>query len=709
MGRRGDNPLTVADPSTPTLEDLESAPLRHRFEDMFNPPGLTNFLGAAQVDHDLVAVRSVNFPPIGTGDTVSGALYVNGRLLRSLAPEVTVRWRPDRVTRSARLGDLALETVTACPPGETGVVVDIKVSNLGTSSREVRLALALASRATVTGKAWKRARPPSARDRLAIDRSRRALVGICRKSGAACVQGLDTECTWRATNMPEVSWKLAPGETRRLGYVHALGVSREEAEKSYDRLTGRVPAAISAAEGLWRRELAGVFEPGSGPGSGGFSGSLPVLETESEALRRLYWAGLLGVMMLRRDSPHSKVGRTYDTLMPRYWQTMTFIWDYSLSSATHALLDPKTMRRHLEHWIITGVHHHYGTEWLTGGPVGVWYSVNDSAMVRLARDYARYSGDTAWLEKPLADRSGREAPVRDHIRSWALHWKDLRGRGGLANYGGKRNLLECVSTYKGEVAGLNAMNVWCLRVAADLQERAGEHHDARRLREEADELAAKVLLLYVPGEGYWHARHSDGSLVPVGHCYDLLTVGFALAEDLGSKVRSEMVHFFTSELRTATWMRALSAGDPDAAYSLRPDHQWNGAYTAWPAEAARALYRLGAHEVVADWLPGLARSTQEGPFAQGHFVEGIVASAHDGAPKGPPQRPYLMDWACGSGGSFAGLVIEGVFGVDASLSGEVRATPRLAGIDPSARLRRLVVAGRSYDVDAAGARLAGED
>ena len=685
-------------PGVPALEDLESALLRHRFEDTFNPPALTNFLGAAQVDHDLFALRSVNFPPVGTGDTVSGALFVDGRLLRSLAPEITVQWRPDRVVRSVRLGHLEMETVTACPPGATAVVVQLSAKNLGPSSRSVRLGLSMTSRATITGKAWRRAKPPSRSNHLEIDKPRRALAGTCRQSGAASVQGVNAECTWLAPNLAEVTLDLPPGATRRLGFVHALGTSRRDAEDTYDRLIGAVGRAISAAEDLWRAEVANAFEPGTGS----FSGSLPVLETESDALRRLYWTGLLGVMIMRRDSPHSKLGRSYDTLLPRYWQTMTFIWDYSLSSVVHALLDPQTMRAQLEHWVRTGVHHHYGTEWLTGKPVGVWYSVNDSAMVRMARDYTRFSGDTSWLEKPLEDRSGQSYPVREHMRSWARHWKELRRNGSLADYGGKRNLLECVSTYKHEVAGLNAMNVWCLRVTADVYEHAGEIREARRLRQEADELAHEVVALYVPGRGYWHARQRDGSLVPVKHCYDLTTAGFALGGDLPPEIRREMVDFFTSELRSATWMRALASSDPDAAYSLRPDHQWNGCYTAWPAEAARALYRLGAPDVVADWLPGLARSAAEGPFAQGHFVEGLVASSHDGAPKGPPQRPYLMDWACGSAGSFVGMVIEGVFGVDVTLDGTVSATPRLEGIDPSARLRGLVVGGDSYDVSAAG-------
>ena len=73
----------------PTVEDLAADAVTRRFDDMFAPPGLTNFLGAAQVDHDIAAVRSVNFPPVGQGDTVTGQLFIDGRLFRSLGAPVT--------------------------------------------------------------------------------------------------------------------------------------------------------------------------------------------------------------------------------------------------------------------------------------------------------------------------------------------------------------------------------------------------------------------------------------------------------------------------------------------------------------------------------------------------------------------------------------------------------------------------------------------
>jgi hypothetical protein len=680
----------------PRPSDLESAPLRHRFEDTFNPPALTNFLGVAQVDHDLTAIRSVSFPPLGSGDTITGVLFLDGRLFRSYAAEVTVRWRPDRVVRLARFGDLELETVTACVPGETAVVVDIAARNLGTRGRQVQLGLALASAVTVSREPWRWASPPSRPNRL--ERAGTALVGVCAETGAACVQGVDTTCSWIADNTLEVTLDLSAGETRRIGFVHALGETAADARALFDRLAGDVGHAIAEAEALWTRELEDVFQRDGAS----FSGSLPVLETDSDALRRLYWTGLVGVMYMRRDNPVSALGRTYDTLLPRYWQTTTFIWDYSLSSVLHALLDPTPMRRHLEHWIGTDIHAHYGTEWLTGSPIGVWYSVNDYAMTRLVRDYVRWTGDRDWLATSVATPDGAVRPIGEHVRSWARHWQTLRGSSSLADYGGVDNLLECVSTYTHEVASLNATNVWCLRVAAQAAALSGDEPAAAALRAEADALVQEVLELYVEGAGYWSARQPDGRLVPVRHCYDFQTTGFALADDLGPERRRELVDFFVRELRTDTWMRALSPFDPDAATSVRADHQWNGAYTAWPAEAAQALFRLGADEVALDWLPGLAESTAEGPFAQGHFVAGLVPTSHGGSPKGPPQPPYLMDWACSSSGSFVGMVLEGVFGVDVGLDGSVGATPRVARLDPDARLRGLVVGGRSYDVTAHG-------
>ncbi|HEU5128595.1 MAG TPA: hypothetical protein VFU12_11450 [Glycomyces sp.] len=696
----------------PTVGDLAADAVAHHYDDMIAPSGLTNFLGTAKVEHDLTAIGAVAFPPVSQGLTRTAACFVDGRLLESYGAPIAHEWRPDRVRRSASLPGLDLATVTVCAPGETAVAVDVGVTNTGDRARTVAITLSLTAAAARSEGAWLDAVAPEEPNRAAVGPSR--LVFTNEAATAWCVQGVDTDAEVRLSGIAPASaehevgiggierggevtvrLEVAPGATARFGYVHAVGVSRDAATAAFEAVAADVPGAVGAAESFWNAQLEAAFRPGNGE----FSGHLPVLETSSEALRRLYWWGVLGVVWFRRDFAGNVLGRSYDTLMPNYWATTTFIWDYSLSSITHALLDPEAMKRQLRHWIASDVHTHFGTSSLTGGPVGRWYSVNDYAMTRLVNDYVRFTGDTGLLDETPGGRR-----VVEHLRDWALAWQDLRGASALADYGEIDNLLECVSSYTHEVAGLNAANVWNMRTVAGVLAARGDAEGAAALTAEADALVASVAELYLPGRGFFAARQPDGTRVPVRHVYDFAVVGTTIAGDLDEEVRREMVDFFERELRTETWVRSLSPWDPDASFSVRPDHQWNGAYPAWPADAARSLVALGAPGAAAAWLPGLARSANQGPPGQGHFTEEAMPTVAGGARKAPPQLPYIIDWACSSAGAYVALVIESFFGVSPEVGAEVPGRTRscMAELDPDAVLRGLRIGGRTVDVHADG-------
>ncbi|WP_309105084.1 hypothetical protein [Microbacterium sp.] len=714
-------------PSIPTVADLAADPVTHHYDDMIAPSGLTNMLGTVRVDHDLTALSAVQFPPLSQGLTQTAVLFVDGRLFASYGVPVTHSWRPDRVVRRAVVDGLSIETTTVCVPGQTAVAIDIAVTNTGPVDRVVRLRLSAAARVTRSASAWLDAESPSERDAAAVDGER--LVFSSTDAAAWSVQGLvggsavlsgvagssagvaSSDAGGSGVSAPEDSFDVgiggngrggelsvalgvAAGGTARVGYVQAVGLSSEDAGASYAAVAADVPAAVAAAEEFWNRQLVAAFTPGNGE----FSGSLPVLETASEPLRRLYWWAALGLIWFRRDFAGNVLGRSYDTLMPNYWGTTTFIWDYSLSSVSHALLDPAEMRNQVRHWISLDIHSHFGTSSLTGGPVGRWYSVNDYAMTRLVHDYVRFTGDTGFLDEVVGDET-----VAQSVLQWATAWKELRRDSPLADYGEIDNLLECVSSYTHEVASLNAANVWSMRTAASLAELKGDGEAASELRASADALLPSIVERYLPGEGIFSAGQPDGTQLPVRHCYDFSIVGTTIAEDLAPGIRTEMVEFFQRELQTENWMRALSPWDPDASYSPRPDHQWNGAYPAWPADAGRALAALGAPEVLADWVEGLSRTANQGPMGQAHFVEEAVPGINGGARKAPPQLPYIIDWSCSSSGAWIELVIEALFGVTVATDGSVRAAGCVAALDPSAKLRGLRVGGRVYDVDAAGA------
>lgn len=707
----------------PTVDDLAADVITHHYDDLIAPPGLTNFLGTTVVGHDLTTLAAVTFPPVSQGLALTGNLYVDGRLFESYGIPVSHAWRPDRVVRSASADGLDFETVTVCVPGETAVAIDVRVTNRGAEPRSVTLTMAANARVVRSAGAWGDAESPSERNEVSVDAAANRLVFESQAGSAWSVQGLDRDARVRKSAVPptpvdefevgiggagrggelETTLKLEPGETGRFGYVQAVAQERAAAEAVADRVAADIPGAVEAAETFWNHQLEAVFTPGNSE----YSGHLPVLETTSDALRRLYWWGALGVIWFRREFAGNVHGRSYDTLMPNYWSTATFIWDYSLSSVVHAMLDPEEMRRQLRHWIASDIHTHFGTSSLTGEALGRWYSVNDYAMTRMVDDYVRLTGDAGFLTEKVG-AGGREATrVADHVVEWAEAWKGLRGAAGngrLADYGEIDNLLECVSSYTHEVASLNAANVWNLRTAASILDRLGAEDtaEAARLRAEAERLLPDVVSLYLEGTGHFAAGQPDGTRIPVKHCYDFNVVGTTIADDLEPRVRDEMVRFFQHDLQTDNWMRALSPWDPDASFSVRPDHQWNGAYPAWPADAARSLIALGASEVAVPWLEGLARSANQGPPGQAHFVEEALPGIGGGARKAPPQLPYINDWSCSSAGAWVALVLESVFGVRAGHDGTVTAGGCAQQLDPDATLSGYRVAGTDYRIHADG-------
>lgn len=705
--------------SIPTVDDLAADPITHHYDDLIAPPGLTNHLGTVTVGHDLVGLASVTFPPVSQGLAQTGALFLDGRVFESFGVPITHSWRPDRVVREAEVDGLSVATTTVAVPGEPVVAVDIVVRNLSDRPRSVRLALALAARVTAVESSWGDAESPNVRNSVEVDRhgAEPRLAFTDEGRTAWSIQGLDGRGSARVSAVPpspvdgfevgiggagrggevDAVLEIEPGRTGRLGYVHAVATDRAVAVAAWDRVAADVPAAVASAQRYWNEQLRAAFTPGNAE----FSGHLPVLETTSDELRRLYWWGVIGMLYFRRDYATGVRPRSYDTLMPNYWASTTFIWDYSLSSVAHALLDPDEMRGQLLHWIGSDIHTHFGTSALTGAPVGRWYSVNDYAMTRLVHDYVRFTGDTGFLAARVG-QPGAERTVLEHVVEWAQAWRGLRVAGELADYGEIDNLLECVSSYTHEVASLNAANVWNLRTAADLLDLAGENEPAARLREDAAALLPHVRSLYLDGTGHFAAGQPDGTRIPVRHCYDFNVVGTTIADDLDPRVRDEMVAFFRHDLQTDNWMRALSPWDPDASFSVRPDHQWNGAYPAWPADAARSLIALGAAEVALPWLGGLARTANQGPPGQAHFVEEALPGIGGGARKAPPQLPYINDWACSSAGAWIALVLESVFGVRAEVDGTLAVDSVAHRLDPEATLTGYTAAGRTYRIHADG-------
>ncbi len=683
----------------PKVEDLKSCPMIHKSGDVFNPPGLTNFIGTVQVGMDITGISSLNFPPLSCSDGKTAGFFVNRKYFPSYGVPVTTTWFPDRIEREASIGEISFKSITILGIEKTAAMEEIRVRNRGNSKEELELKLLFSSGVIKQTEPWNNPPVPGEACSYAVaDKTRKAFLFNSKDLSAFNLQGIYPFPDSMKESSVVFSMELSPGEEKQFFYVSALGSTRVETETLYDSLITSVGNEITETRNYWNEEIKAVFTPGNNR----YSGSLPELETSDEEILKLYFMGILGVIYFKRDNPNSVYGRAYDTLMPKYWQTVTFLWDYSLSSTVHSLLDPAVMKKYLEKWMSTDIHKHFGTEYLTGGPVGPWYSVNDYAMTRMIRDYLCWTGNFSWLDEQVSNGIGGSGKVIDFLEEYATHWKKLKSVNGLADYGGINNLLECVSTYIHEVASLNAGNVYNMRTASEIFKLRGDESKSAEFIKEASALMKALSSLYSPGEGCWNVRYPDGRMIQSKHCYDFITILNTVAEDLPSGQKKEMCDFFEREMQSPVWMNALSVSDDNVLFSVRPDHQWNGAYPAWPAQAVSGMYAAGKGDSAFRWLKGLAKSANQGPFGQAHFTGAFIDTEDSGALKAANNEPYICDWTVSSGGSWVNIIIESIFGVKATLNEGITASPNFGVFDSEAELKNLFYQGKSYRVTRKG-------
>ncbi len=705
----------------PELEEFASDRLVHAYHDFFIPPPAQNEWGYCQAAKSVAGITSILFPPfaccgrpniptpggsISPGDLITCELFLNGRLLSSFPlpdGKVIYQWFPHRILREMLVQGLRFNTQTFLPANQKAVAELISVKNESRQPRNLSLGFDL--RAGVTYKAgtwygqWSAGDPAEADNRLTEDRSRGCLIFESQHTRAVSVQGIHPlPKRFERGRMLIDEFALNPGEERVFQYVNAIEGEPAAALEAYNRQQSNFRQLLEENEATWRARIQAAFTTGNSE----FSGHLPKLVTRDPALRKIYYAGFGDLLMSRRASPDSVYGPTFVTT-PRGLSTLSYVWDTGLTSLSMALLDPGVLSRLLETWFAARISDWYATDYLSGKKVGPWYAANDLSLLQCAHNYLRVTGDSKWLEKTVEGKT-----ILEHLAGHAMRWKQLDHFGhGLADYGTMENLLEAVSTYTGEVAALNAGNVFGMRFVGALLERQGDSARAAQFRAEAKELAARInRLLYVPGKGWWKCGQRDGTFKEVRHCYDLLTVLDAMFEDLSSAQKREMAHFFWSELHTPLWMHALSPGDADATWNpgafagLRSDHTWLGAYVAWPPMTAKGLYKIDSPERVTAWVKEFAKATGQGLFGQSHFVETTFPTDAGGPLKDPAGGWYEV-----AGGCYADMVIDSVFGADLTLYDGIQVRSRLQHFDPAARLEGLNYQGKDYIVSAQGTQV----
>ncbi|MBN2491248.1 MAG: hypothetical protein JXQ29_10420, partial [Planctomycetes bacterium] len=425
------------------LEAFESTALRPAPGELFNPPGLTNFLGCLQAAPCAMAVNHLTFPPYSHGDTPLGTLTVNGRCLARSGLPIAYRWRPDRIAREVAVDGLHIATRTVLGVGAPTAGVALTVRNDTGTTRRVELAIRAAGGVIHSRDGWHT--PYSPREAPAISVTPwegapppESLV----RNGVEVLPGgsglLFRSVTSRAFSLQTTApapdaierttfrfvFELTTGASRTLHYLVADGPDPAALARTAAAWRADPEAMFRDAEAFWAAEVDAAFTPQNSR----YSGHLPVLVTRNADLRRIYLNTVIGALYFKREPLECAFGRTYATLMPRYWVTTSVLNDWSLSAWLLALLDPACVKKQVELWLTRPMDAHFGTEYVSGGNQGNWYSCNDFALCRLIGTYLRVTGDRAWLGARVGNQT-----VRAHLQRIAEHHARLDRGSGLAD------------------------------------------------------------------------------------------------------------------------------------------------------------------------------------------------------------------------------------------------------------------------------------
>lgn len=646
-------------------------------DEMAHMPSLHNFHDMAACAPDLVGI---SYNPDGQlFDWPTGPRWfryislplvhmtINGRELET----AEFRWFPHQAVRKRQVDGINVETTVRMVFEGAGLLYEVAITNTSDRNEEVKVALSFPGKKVETPQglvvAYQSNDPKLGKShgfgdtvpkKTGHDSTKLEMVHAFADPPQTLADSDDhAVATWIRELKPKEVWTI------RFAMSHARNRGEFPSAELIAAVADRAKSFDQQWDGIklqWAERWKDMFTPGNAH----FSGHLPTLVTKDAQLSDIYYRSLLTLLVLHRTNM-KMCDRVFVTSGERD-KGVVFFWDTSMWSKVFALLEPNAMKEHCRIFLSCDPHRGPVYNMALGQQWDGWYAANDSTIFTFVSEYVNTTGDVAFLDEQVGDRT-----VLGHLDSLATNWQQLQTDKSvmLADYGENRNLLECAPAYIHRVPSFNAANVWMMRAVAELYAQRGNTARAAELREWADQFSRAVLDLYKPGDGVWYALHRDGQRVELRHCYDFVCIGRFMNSDLSPAMRREMVEFVERELVDEPWMRAMSPLDIAAADSDRPDHGPMGAYDAWPALTAESMCLLGAWRPALDFLRSTQAALEEGVYGQAREYYGPNRSETI-APVHIAMRGACMRESVG-GGAFAEMIIGTLFGYQPRATAEL--------------------------------------
>ncbi|WP_203256907.1 hypothetical protein [Hyunsoonleella ulvae] len=642
----------------PTIDEISGKWIAS--DTMAIEPSIRNFRGQALLNRDVTSVSWFVSAPFSGGHH-TGTLKING-----ITPEAShFRWQPYQALRKATVNGIEIHSTTRMLVEDNAIMWEIDITNKDNEEKSVQIDLDMIGYISQyeDGK-WNWWYPYPDWDGKRSEHRNPAIEGM-RKHITS--NRTEQETNWpkdnailnsphfsthkeaqniyiQDKNTPAISafslvtkpdslsvrncggnakWNvtLASGKSKTIKYFLSYNNNLETLKTQTQNWQNTFDTTFASIKTKWEDKWQNLFKPNNNLVSGCF----PVLETNDEKVKRVYYTGATTLLyLLNTNLPEHK--RVYLTGGPRWGATTTFFWDIAIWSELWAVVDPEMMKEHIMAWIEIDPNLHYGKDNLGGNGVGNGYSANYWCLFRIIRAYIATTGDYEFLDTKIGAKT-----VMAHLESYALNWQNLSNYGKkgyenelyhLADFGANpANLLECVPTYVHIVPSFNIGYVWMMRETAKLHYQKNNIAKAKALEEQVKSMTQSILKLYA-GKGVWNSLYPNNKTVEVRHVLDFIYFGKYLANDVSLEIRNEMMDFLNTELRTDSWMRAQSLKDIAAKDSDRPDHGPLGSFDGWIPEVMDAMSNMDYTTDALAFYRAIEPVTHEGSWAQARELWG---------------------------------------------------------------------------------------
>lgn len=702
-----------------SLDDLATAWLPRRMTQLAGMPGLNNDLGSIQIEADIAAIKHPVFPPYSGGDEMTWLTVLNGRQLAQQVPKVEIRWRAYEVERRCEADGWRMESRTALLPSQPGVAVQVTVTNTLDQPRHLALGFICSGRSMNTGKegyAWEVPSIPT--NVFSFTKSeglKQNVTGaglpdtICLTNDAGNGHAIHSvspcPSRWDRERVPTWELTLAPAESFTVTLFACFHADRRTALEIAGEWSGKAAAIFSATRVRWEELWAAAFTPENSH----FSGHLPIVESPNRAMLKLYYNGVLTILTCRRIYAESVLRPCYLTLWPRRGEGSTYLaWEMNCTSGVLARLDPSSLKDQWRLLATTPWLDYQQTNCFTGDHFGWPCCAHPQSVVSGALNLLRWAGDRTWMDTRVLRQGAIYSKWKDDTAARAIAPEETTGREVFlqavqahrghhlpgkvtVDFGDRAAYLECITSYAHGTAGHTAIQAWALKNSDAIL--------GLDCAEEIRSLEQAALDLYQPGAGYFDCEYPDGSRWPAANLYDIGLVLCHLGDRLPREVLKEIVAFVRRDLLTPTWAHCLAPTDLDALSGIRCDHQWAGCFAAWPPQFVLGLLRSGERgEWIAEWLEGVAKIVDQGPFSQAYWAEDLFPPEAGAASKCYDELTQGNHWVIGSGALFAEMILDGVCGLSADLKGNLTLAPGLPSWSKDVRITNIAVHGKSYDV-----------